>query len=211
MNCQGAISAMCHKAVASVVLLSVLLALSACSRHDKPIVQKVALGGFRVDAQGTSVESTFRITDNVTNSTLGFEVRGIPLDATFWPEFRRIVDGLSSGGLRLQLQFFAKDSTNDFYCASFPLGRHAPGAAHGVAANFVYSGQRVKDYPVFFFEGIKPLGVYGESELQGNTNVVYHSQKNVFSQDGMLLAGIDYRVRLTVGNGGRKVRRVAVQ
>jgi hypothetical protein len=190
-------STLCPKLPVFAALFSGFLVFTSCNRHT-PVVQKNDLGTFHVDTVGSSVESAFQLRGNVTNCTLGFEVHGIPLDATFAPQFRHIVDNLSSGQLRLQLQFFSRDSATDFYRAAFPIGQKEEKATTGRAANFVYSGQRVKDFPLFFFAGIKPLGVYRDNQLQGDAQVAFHSQEGELAQDGTLFPDRDYRVRVTV-------------
>jgi hypothetical protein len=186
----------------SVVVLASLMVVSGSLQKQAQAVHQTTLGSFYVSNVGSTVEADFRTGNcNTTNCNLGFEVQGIERDSKFFAQFDHVLSRLASGKLRLRLQLFSKNNTNDFYCADFALGGLAGGAhnwANDPGANYIYSGNLVKTYPLFLFTGISPLGFYNYYKPKNGDMIAYHPQAGTLSGQGNLLPDEDYKVKLTV-------------
>ena len=186
----------------SMAILPVLMVVSGCHQKQAEAIQQTTLGSFYVSRVGSTIEADFRTgSNNTSNSNLGFEVHGIERDSEFFTRFNYVLNGLASGKLRLRLQLFSKNSTNDFYCAEFQLGGIAGDAHNGsndLGANYIYSGNLVKTYPLFFFTGISPLGFYSDYKPKSTDLITLHSRADSVSEAGKLLPNQDYKVKLTV-------------
>ena len=191
--------------VASALLI-VLVVLPGCAKHGVPVIKESALGTLHVDVQGTSAEGEFRIPNDATNSNLGFEIHGLSQDNrdVYVAQWQHVLHELASGKLRLRLQLFSKNSTNEFYCAEFPLGLAGAGAEYGAdraGANYMDSGNRERPQPLCFFTGIKPIGSYSDFDLLGDVTVTYRFQRNVLPvKRGRLISGMNYKLKVTVLN-----------
>jgi hypothetical protein len=198
----GKIESGLRRVVLGAVIMSVFMLLSGCRKRPPEVVQQAPLGPFYVSRANSTIEADFHTGINdTTNCNLGFEVRGIELDSAFPAHFKYVLDALYSGKLRLRLQLFDKNTTNDFYCAEFQLGSMQENAQNGserIGANYVYSGNLVKTYPLFYFAGLKPLGFYSYYEPKSSDLIMYHPQKDALTEEGKLLPDKDYKVKLTV-------------
>jgi hypothetical protein len=201
----GLLGTRCKSGQACVTgFVALVLALSGCRGKQLLVIQEVPLGTFHVDAAGSSAGGEFRIPGDATNSNLGFEILGLARsDANAYiTQWQHVLNELSSGRMRVRLQLFLEISTNDFYCATFPLGLAGGGAeygADGMGANYMDSGDTKRARPLCLFTGIKPLGFYSDFDLLGDVTVTYHFQTNMLPvKHWKLIPDLQYKVKLTV-------------
>ena len=184
-----------------ILILAVLMVLTGCRQKHVEAIRQTTLGTFYVSHVGSTIEADFRTGYiEATNSNLGFEVHGIERDSEFLAQFDHVLKALAGGKLRLRVQLFSKNSASDFYCAEFQLG--GAGGAHGPpndpGVNYIYSGNLVNTYPLFFFTGIAPLGFYSNYKPKSTDQVTLRPRADSISEAGKLMPNRDYKVKLTV-------------
>jgi hypothetical protein len=198
------IAVVCKNAVRNGGLLAIAMVLSCGVKKEPPLGKEQALGTFYLNTAGSWTEGEFRVSGAATNSSLGFAIQGLAQEnpGLYVAQWKHVINELASGQLRLKLQLFLKDSSNDFYCAEFPLGLAGVGAEYGTdrkGANYVYSGDSKRAYPLFFFSGIQPVGFYSDLDLMGDAVVTRRFRSDSPAlEHGKLIPNLDYRVKLTV-------------
>jgi hypothetical protein len=173
---------------------ALLLALSGCSRRQGYFYEELSLGSLHVDQAGSWAQGDFRFPTPPTNSGLGFSIlEAVQPDAepkAIMDQFMAAAERLGHGSLRLRLQLFIKGSTNDFFCADFPVDANGN--------YFIYP--RIERSAVRgFFNRIELLPYGKEANLLGDSTVTYHLRKDEEAlRERKLIPGVDYTARLTV-------------
>ena len=139
------IAVVCKNAVRIGGLLAIVMVLSCGVKKEPPLTKEQALGTFYLNTVGSWTEGEFRLSSAATNSSLGFAIQGLAHEnpGVHVAQWKHVINELAGGKLRLKLQLFLKNSSNDFYCAEFPLGLAGAGAKYGTdrqGANYVFSG-----------------------------------------------------------------------
>jgi hypothetical protein len=178
------------------IVLALVLATWGCARKHPYFAHDLPLGNLSVSTAGNWVEGQFRCPGPPTNAALEFVIHDIcqPGDEVQKriEAFKRVGDLLYKGSLRLRLQLFRGDSTNDFYCAEF--------SADANGNYMLYPGFGKCDIRGCFNRiELLPLGV--EANLLGDATVTYHLRHDEeVLRDRKLIPGADYRLKLTVLN-----------
>jgi len=181
-----------------VVLLSSLLGC-VCCQSARPRIEYVniakqeQLAVLRVDSREHTVETRFSLPANTLCPFLVFVVHGVPVEE----ESQRLSLANTMLGLRLGLHLYEDGATNDFYSVELCPSNNMCGLGYWYYPDGCYIAQ-IEPFP------------YNPTPSKPLSGGVYRFNRDVCPvQNGRLLPGRTYRLRLTVARTRADDKRCA--
>lgn len=186
-----AISMIRHGVVGLLLLLGLLPGLLGCGSGFQPsgprtqyvnITKQEQLAVLRIDSRGSAVETQFSLPANTLWPFLVFVVHGVPIAEE--SQCQSLANTML--GLRLGLNLYEDDATNDFYSVELSPSNNMCGIGYWHRPDGCYIAQ-IEPFP------------YNPTPNRPLSSGVYRFGRHVHPvQDGRLLEECTYRLRLTV-------------